>query len=138
MGVKIGRLLKGGEIVELVGDLGSGKTVLTQGIAQGLGYRGQITSPTFTISRVYPLARGLELHHFDFYRLGAGDMVARELSESITPTNIVVTEWSANLGDALAPDRLRASIKVNQGDSRVVTLESLGGRFDYVIEGLKK
>ncbi|HSX48552.1 MAG TPA: tRNA (adenosine(37)-N6)-threonylcarbamoyltransferase complex ATPase subunit type 1 TsaE, partial [Candidatus Nanoarchaeia archaeon] len=99
MGERIGRALKGGQVIELVSDLGGGKTVLVKGMAQGLGYKGDVTSPTFTISRVYQVRPGLELHHFDFYRLGRGDIVAQELEEVINDSEVIVAiEWAENAG----------------------------------------
>jgi len=64
----IGRRLTGGEVIELVSDLGGGKTTFVRGLARGLGSADVVSSPTFTVSKVYK-ADKLELHHFDFYRL---------------------------------------------------------------------
>ena len=70
-GARLGRLLQAGDLVVLTGGLGAGKTTLTQGIAEGLGVRGPITSPTFVIARVHPsLMDGPDLVHVDAYRLG--------------------------------------------------------------------
>lgn len=71
-GRRLGALLRGGDVLVLTGDLGAGKTTLTQGIAEGLGVRGPITSPTFVIARVHPsLVGGPLLVHVDAYRLGS-------------------------------------------------------------------
>src|SRR5258708_7777258 len=83
LGAEIGQRLKGGQLVELTADLGGGKTLLVKGIAKGLGYDREVTSPTFSISRIYGLPSGNELHHFDFYRLDAKDIVNRELAEVV-------------------------------------------------------
>lgn len=73
LGARLARLLRAGDLVLLAGDLGAGKTTLTQGIGQGLGVRGSVTSPTFVISRVHrPAGGGPSLVHVDAYRLGAG------------------------------------------------------------------
>ncbi len=70
-GRRLGRVLRAGDLLVLTGDLGAGKTTLTQGIAEGLGVRGPITSPTFVIARVHPsLVGGPALVHVDAYRLG--------------------------------------------------------------------
>ena len=71
-GRHLGARLRGGDVLVLTGDLGAGKTTLTQGIAEGLGVRGPITSPTFVIARVHPsLVGGPLLVHVDAYRLGS-------------------------------------------------------------------
>ncbi len=70
----LGKFMRGGEIIDLVSDVGGGKTTFTKGLARGLLVEEVVQSPTFTISRLYHARDGLELHHFDFYRLPeAGD-----------------------------------------------------------------
>ena len=69
LGEAIGRSVSGSEVLELVGDIGAGKTTLTKGIARALGIIEPVQSPTFTISRVYDSPKGLRLAHYDFYRL---------------------------------------------------------------------
>ena len=66
LGAAIGRAVSGGEVLELVGDIGAGKTTLTKGIARAMGIDEPVQSPTFTISRVYDSPRGLSLAHYDF------------------------------------------------------------------------
>jgi tRNA threonylcarbamoyladenosine biosynthesis protein TsaE len=138
LGEKIGRLLKGGGVVELVSDLGGGKTVMVKGLASGLGYEGEVTSPTFTISRVYNLPDERELHHFDFYRLGSSDIVVQELAEVLDdPAVIVAIEWAANAGDVLPINRLRVGIERISENERQITVEALGTRFAGLVEVLK-
>ena len=74
-------LFRGGEVLELVGDIGAGKTTLTKGIAQALEINEPVQSPTFTISRVYDSPRGLSLAHYDFYRLGNAGIMSEEIRE---------------------------------------------------------
>ena len=66
LGQKIGQNIRGGEIIELIGDLGAGKTTFTRGLAKGLGITDPIVSPSFTINCNYPGREGLTLHHYDF------------------------------------------------------------------------
>ncbi|MBX4191001.1 tRNA (adenosine(37)-N6)-threonylcarbamoyltransferase complex ATPase subunit type 1 TsaE, partial [Candidatus Saccharibacteria bacterium] len=68
IGSLIGASLKGGEVIELRSDLGGGKTTFVRGLAAGAGSKANVTSPTFTLSRLYP-AKNFSIHHFDFYRL---------------------------------------------------------------------
>lgn len=139
LGGKLGRSLKGGHIVELVSDLGGGKTVMVKGIALGLGYKAEVTSPTFTISRVYKLPKGLELHHFDFYRLDSADIVVQELSEVLgDPSVIVAIEWAANAGDVLPIDRLQITIERQDEETRLIIIKALGKNHLPIIQGLKQ
>lgn len=120
-----------GDVVILTGDLGAGKTTLTQGIGAGLGVRGSITSPTFVIARVHPsLGAGPELVHVDAYRLGG----APELDDLDLDTDIdeavTVVEWGEGLAESLAVDRLELSLKRGHGDEeRTVTVTPVGPRW---------
>ncbi len=81
-------------VIELVGDVGVGKTTFTKGLAEGLGVREEVTSPSFTISKVYKMADGGNLVHFDFYRLPEPGLMAEDLTENLNnPDNVVVVEW---------------------------------------------
>lgn len=118
--------------------MGGGKTVITKGIAKGLGYAGEVASPTFTISRIYPVRDGLELHHFDFYRIGSSDIVADELREVVgDPKVVVAIEWAGNAGNALPADRIRIAIKATGEAERDIAVTAMGKKYDYVLEVLK-
>lgn len=92
----IGRSLKGGEVFELVGDVGAGKTTFVKGLAQGLSVHDDVQSPSFTISRVYDARDGLQLAHYDFYRLQEPGIMADELREVVHDSStITVIEWAA-------------------------------------------
>lgn len=127
LGQVIGRSLKGGEVIELVGDIGAGKTTLTKGIAEGLDIAEPVQSPTFTISRVYQSPRGLTLAHYDFYRLGEAGIMAEEIREvTMQPQTVTVVEWAGAVEQVLPADRLTARILAIDEQSRRVTL-SAGG-----------
>ncbi len=118
----IGHKLRGGETIELVSDLGGGKTTFVRGLARGLGSHDRVSSPTFTISKVYK-AKNLELHHFDFYRLNEGGMVAHELAEVAgDPQCITVVEWGEIVQDALPHERLTITIQNHGDDTRDITV----------------
>jgi tRNA threonylcarbamoyladenosine biosynthesis protein TsaE len=137
LGVKLAGLLLGGEVIELASDLGGGKTVLVGGIAKGLGIIEPVASPTFTVSRIYRLPDGRELHHFDFYRLAPDDLVATELAEVAgDPGIITAIEWAGQVGSKLPADRIRIAIENTGDDSRDIEISSTSDKFDYVIEGL--
>src|SRR5689334_25117700 len=101
LGEAIGERLKGGEVIELVSDLGGGKTTFVRGLARGFGSSDRVASPTFTISKVYK-SGSKELHHFDFYRLQESGLIAHELEEIIhDPMCTVVVEWAAVVKNVL-------------------------------------
>ena len=88
-GAKLGCLLHGGETLELIGDIGAGKTTLTKGLARGLQIDDEVQSPTFTISRNYEAADGLRLAHYDFYRLPDAGIMKMELDEAIHDSHTI-------------------------------------------------
>jgi tRNA threonylcarbamoyl adenosine modification protein YjeE len=100
LGRELGRALVAGDLVVLTGPLGAGKTTLTRGIAEGLGVRGPVQSPTFVIARTHPsLVDGPPLVHVDAYRLGSAaelDDLGLDLDHSVT-----VVEWGRGMVDGL-------------------------------------
>jgi tRNA threonylcarbamoyladenosine biosynthesis protein TsaE len=82
LGEEIGHSLKGGEVLELIGDVGAGKTTFTKGLAKGLGVAETVQSPSFTISRMYE-AGDLTLSHYDFYRLNDAGIMAMEIASAL-------------------------------------------------------
>lgn len=139
LGERIGARLRGGELLELVGDVGAGKTSFTKGLARGLGVNETIQSPTFTISREYDNDSGLRLAHYDFYRLSEAGIMAEELSEAVADTQtIVVVEWSEAVAYVLPSDRLRVSIALVASDesAREVQLYAQGESAQHLVEGI--
>lgn len=107
LGEQLGKLLGGGEVVELCADLGGGKTTCVRGLVRGLGSKDTVTSPTFTLKKVYKGREGLEVHHFDFYRLNEPGVVADQLEESLSDSKVVtIVEWSDIVQEVLPEDRL--------------------------------
>jgi len=110
-------------IIELIGDVGAGKTTFVRGLAKGLGIKENITSPSFTISKTYVLPNGKTLTHYDFYRLNDPGIMQGDLTESFqNPNNITVIEWADSVENLLPKNRTRISIKYNDDDSREVTV----------------
>ncbi|ONI68802.1 tRNA (adenosine(37)-N6)-threonylcarbamoyltransferase complex ATPase subunit type 1 TsaE [Kribbella sp. ALI-6-A] len=110
--------LRAGDVLVLSGDLGAGKTTFTQGLGAGLKVRGDITSPTFVISRVHPsLVGGPALVHVDAYRLGGiAELDDLDLDASLEDA-VTVVEWGHGLAETLAPDRL--DLTITRGDDDV-------------------
>ena len=134
---RLARLLQGGEVIELVSDLGGGKTTFTQGLAKGLGYEGAVTSPTFTLSQVYKLADGRALHHYDLYRLHEGGVVGETLEEDLgAPGIITVIEWAGVVDAGLPADRLRIEIEPISETERQFTFTAGGPASQRLVKGL--
>jgi tRNA threonylcarbamoyladenosine biosynthesis protein TsaE len=137
LGAALARLLRAGDLVVLTGELGAGKTTLTQGLADGLGVRGPVTSPTFVLSRVHPsLVGGPALVHVDAYRLGtASEVDDLDLDESLADA-VTVVEWGAGLVEQLSGDRLEVVLRrpasEAHGEEREVELRAVGSRWDGV------
>lgn len=115
-------------VIELVGDVGAGKTTFTRGLAEGLGVQEPVTSPSFTISRRYAFPRqgttDGELVHYDFYRLGDPGIMRDELSETITtPNTVTVVEWGGGVADLLPAEKYHLDITLNEDGSRTVTVQ---------------
>ena len=130
-GVALARLLRAGDLVVLTGDLGAGKTTLTQGIGAGLGVRGPVTSPTFVIARVHPsLVGGPALVHVDAYRLGSTlELDDLDLDTSLADA-VTVIEWGAGLVEQLSEDRLEVTLVADADtETRSVTLTGVGQRW---------
>ena len=134
-GRRLGALLRGGDVRVLTGDLGAGKTTLTQAVAEGLGVRGPITSPTFVIARVHPsLVGGPELVHVDAYRLGSALELDDLDLDADLDASVTVVEWGAGLAEQLSDTRLELTITGD--DERTVELTGVGSRWDAVLDEL--
>lgn len=138
LGRRLGPLLRAGDLLILTGDLGAGKTTFTQGLGEGLGVRGPITSPTFVIARIHPSLRGgPDLVHVDAYRLGS----IEELEDLDLDTDfdevVTVVEWGSGIAEVLGESRLEVRIgreegrpgELEHGESRQVELFPVGPRW---------
>jgi tRNA threonylcarbamoyladenosine biosynthesis protein TsaE len=136
LGEQIGRNLRGGELIELNGDLGSGKTALVKGIAAGMGSNDTVHSPSFTLSNEYK-GHNLTLYHFDFYRLNEPGIMRREISEVLEdPKKVVVVEWPGIVEDVLPGNRLNIKFRTISENKRI--LEFSGpDKYGYLIKGAK-
>lgn len=106
LGVKLGREAQAGDVYTLIGDLGVGKTVFTQGVAAGLGIAEPVSSPTFTIVQVYEEGR-LPFYHFDVYRIGdVWEMEEIGYEDFFYGEGVTMIEW-ANLIEEILPERYR-------------------------------
>ena len=127
-GRELGKKITAPCIIELIGDVGAGKTTFTRGLAQGLGIAEPITSPSFTISKSYAYKNGV-LSHYDFYRLPDPGLMAEDLAESISdPHTITVIEWADTTKDILPDDRLIYQIQINDDGTRTISEKMTKGK----------
>ncbi|MFW2489917.1 tRNA (adenosine(37)-N6)-threonylcarbamoyltransferase complex ATPase subunit type 1 TsaE [Clostridium chromiireducens] len=137
LGIQLGKMLNPGDIICLTGDLGTGKTHITKGIAQGLGIYDTITSPTFTIVNEYESGR-LKLNHFDVYRVSDPDEVhAIGFDDYIFSDAVSIIEWANYIEEILPEDLLHIKITkdLNKGeDYRKILLTPYGERYNYIKE----
>ncbi len=127
LGRKIGELLQAGDIVALWGELGSGKTLLTRGIAMGLGIppEERVTSPTFTIINEY--SGRLHLFHLDLYRLsGTGELETLPWQESLFGNGVAVIEWPDRLGRLLPAQRWDIEFSISSEENRTMLIRCHG------------
>lgn len=128
LGKKIGENARSGEVYTLVGDLGVGKTVFTQGLAEGLGITEPISSPTFTIVQVYEEGR-LPFYHFDVYRIGdVEEMDEIGFEDYIYGEGVSLIEWSNLIEEILPAKKVEITIEKDlaQGfDYRRITIDGM-------------
>ncbi|MBR3329463.1 tRNA (adenosine(37)-N6)-threonylcarbamoyltransferase complex ATPase subunit type 1 TsaE [Candidatus Saccharibacteria bacterium] len=108
-------------IIELVGDVGAGKTTFVRGLAKGLGIKEPITSPSFTISKTYALPTGGNLIHYDFYRLSDPGIMLDDLNENLkNPENLIVVEWGESISKILPKNHLKIKIAYDETGGRAI------------------
>ncbi len=127
LGRALGASLGPGSVVALRGELGSGKTVLIQGVARGLGFTGRVSSPSFVIVNEYEA--GLTIYHVDLYRV-EDSAALRDIGhrEIFWGDGVALVEWAERAGDLLPPDRLDVAITIAGPESRVFEMAALGER----------
>lgn len=128
LGEKLGRLAKAGDVCSLIGDLGVGKTVFTQGFAKGIGVKEPVSSPTFTIVQVYEDGR-VPFYHFDVYRIGdPEEMEEIGCEEYFYGNGVCLIEWADLIEEFLPSERLSVTIEKNleKGfDYRKITVQRM-------------
>lgn len=135
LGNKIGSLVSNNMVILLDGDLGAGKTTLTQGIAKGLGVTRNVTSPTFTIQKIYHGKR-MNLYHIDAYRM---EGIEQDLGfdEYFYDDGLTVIEWSQFMKYLIPENYLFISIHLLEDGSREFHFQSHGKDYEDLLENLK-
>ncbi len=118
----LAKTLKEGTVVAFRGDLGMGKTCFTRGLARGLGFDGEVTSPTFALINEYIGGR-LPLYHYDMYRISSWEeLYSSGFFEYIEEGGIVAAEWSENIENALPENTVYVIIEAIDEDKRKITI----------------
>jgi tRNA threonylcarbamoyladenosine biosynthesis protein TsaE len=135
LGERIGRLLQAGDVILLSGDLGTGKTMLAQGIGAGLGVTNPIKSSSFVIMNEYA-GKELTLYHADLYRLEDPEQVAELALDEQAKPGVLVVEWPERAPDELPPQHLGVHLEYEGARGRSVEIEEHGPRYDEVLRML--
>ena len=137
-GMRLGGLLKTGDVICLIGDLGSGKTTLVQGICAGWGSLDQATSPTFVLVNVYRRPEGQQLFHLDAYRLGsAAEATELDIYDLIERGPLVV-EWADRILPALPLDHLWITLSWVDTEQRDMILSAHGVHYQLLLFEFRK
>lgn len=133
LGVRLGGLLKLGDLLCLSGDLGAGKTTLVQGIAQGFGSLDPVSSPTFVLVNVYRREDGNELHHLDVYRLGGVEEAVDLDLDTLNETGALVIEWAERIKPVLPREALWIHMRYISDEQRNLLFEAHGDRYEHIM-----
>ena len=134
LGIRIGRSLSGGEIILLSGDLGAGKTLLTKGIAEGIGTEEATTvvSPSFTLVNIYK-AR-LDIIHVDLYRLDSDEVYELGLEDFMDRDHIMVVEWAERAREFFQGTIIEVSIEYLGEQSRKISFDATHSRYQDLLK----
>jgi len=138
IGELVGFMLTRGDIIALAGELGTGKTTLVRGMAQGMGIKGsEVASPSFTLVNVYEAP--LPLYHIDLYRLDdEGDLLGIDYEEYIRGDGAVVIEWADRIPRAVPPECLWIRLRYLDAERREIAFQAQGDRFKKIVEELRR
>jgi tRNA threonylcarbamoyladenosine biosynthesis protein TsaE len=138
MGIRLGSLIQSGDVVGLVGDLGSGKTTLVQGIAAGWGSLDPVSSPTFVLVNVYRHPDGRRLFHLDAYRIqNAAEAIDLDLDTMLNQGPLVV-EWADRIEQALTRDGVWVHMQYVDETQRDLIFSAWGQYYEDIVERLRK
>ena len=123
LGFEFANRVTAGQVIAMKGDLGAGKTCFTCGFARGMGYDGEVNSPTFAIVNEY-LGGRLDVYHFDMYRVGGWeDLYTTGYFDYLEAGGVLIIEWSENIASALPQDVITVTIENVFENERRITIE---------------
>ena len=136
LGFQLAAMLRPGDVLLLLGDLGAGKSELTRGIARGLGVTCPVASPSFTILNVYDEGR-IPLYHFDWYRLNsAEELYEMGMDEYLGGDGVAVVEWPSRCPEAVPETYLEVRIDTVGERDREIILAPRGGFREITLEAM--
>lgn len=138
VGMRLGGMLQTGDVIGLVGDLGSGKTTLMQGVASGWGSLDPVCSPTFVLVNVYRHSEGGRLFHLDAYRLNS-PAEAEDLDvTAMLDTGPLVVEWADRIQKVLPHEHLQVVMTTIDENCRDMIISAQGSRYELMLADIRK
>lgn len=138
VGMRLGSLLSSGDVIHLIGDLGSGKTTFVQGVARGWGSLDAASSPTFVLVNVYRRPDNSRLYHLDAFRL-SGPQEAADLDlDTLISGGPLLIEWAERIQTALPQEKLRIHFNYVDEYQRDLVLTAHGDRYQKIVEKMRR
>jgi tRNA threonylcarbamoyladenosine biosynthesis protein TsaE len=138
IGMRLGEMLKPGDLICLTGDLGAGKTTFTQGVAAGWGSPDQVSSPTFVLVNVYRKPNHDQFYHLDAYRL-SGPAEADDLDlDTMLATGPMIIEWADRITPALPAEHLLIACRYIGDERRELLFTAHGPRYQMLLDTFRK
>jgi len=138
IGMRLGSLLKAGDVVCLQGDLGAGKTTFTQGLAQGWGSLDMVSSPTFILVNLYRRADGGQLFHMDAYRLETVPEAEELDLDAMLAEGALIIEWPERLGELIPKEHLQIQLEHISEEHRQMNFHAHGTRYDELLDSIRQ
>jgi tRNA threonylcarbamoyladenosine biosynthesis protein TsaE len=138
LGNRLGALLQPGDLICLQGDLGAGKTTLTQGIAAGWGSADAVSSPTFVMVNLYRAADDTPLYHMDAYRIESLPEAEQLGIEDMLAEGALIVEWPERIEAVLPKERLWLTLTHNGENEREIVISASGARYLNIIERIRQ
>lgn len=138
IGIRLGGLLKAGDVICLQGDLGAGKTTFTQGLAQGWGSLDAVTSPTFILVNMYRRADNARLFHLDAYRLDSVPEAEELDLDSMLAEGALIIEWPERLGNLIPEEHLHIQLEHISEEHRQMNFHAHGRRYDNLLDSIRQ
>jgi tRNA threonylcarbamoyladenosine biosynthesis protein TsaE len=137
IGMRLGSLLRPGDVLALTGDLGAGKTTFVQGIAQGWGSTDTVSSPTFVLVNIYSRPDGAHIHHMDAYRIQSA-LEAEDLDlDEMMASGVLIVEWAERIDAALPEQRLCIQLSWAAEEQRNMAFIPNGKRYEELTKAVK-
>lgn len=138
VGMRLGSMLRPGDVICLQGDLGAGKTTFVQGLAQGWGTLDAVSSPTFIIVNMYRRSDGAHLHHMDAYRLDSVPEAEELDLESMLAQGPLLIEWAERIQNLIPPHHIWLEMEYLAEEHRKMRFRSHGKRYDHLLAELRQ